>query len=201
MTPRQVGIFIFDGVEVLDFCGPFEVFSVAAKRNGEHEEPLFTVATIAESINLVTCTGGLLVQPQYAIGSQPALDLLVIPGGAGTRPIYRDNRRVLDWIGEQADKVEVLASVCTGALLLAKAGLLHELPATTHWGSIDWLRHDHPDVLTRERTRFVDTGRIVTSAGISAGIDMALHLVERFCGRYTAEETARYMEYHWQRKP
>lgn len=195
-----VGILIFDDVEVLDFCGPFEVFTVArdpASPDGAGEpRPLYRALTIAERPGIVRCVGGLLVQPNQTIADHPPLDLLVVPGGRGTRR-GRRNSALLAWIAAQDRGTEVTTSVCTGAFLLAGAGLLDGKRATTHWASIDWLREHHPAVDVRVEERVVDEGGIVTAAGISAGIDMALHVVERRHGRPAAEWTARQMEYDW----
>jgi transcriptional regulator GlxA family with amidase domain len=196
-TLTTVGILIFDDVEVLDFCGPFEVFSVvrAPVTDGDGEEqPLYRVLTIAEQSGIVRCTGGLLVQPHHSIEDHPPLDILVVPGGRGTRR-ERTNPALLGWIAEQDRRTTLTTSVCTGAFLLAANGLLDGRRATTHWGSIDWLREHHPAVAVRADQRVVDEGRVVTSAGISAGIDMALHLVARLRGTAVATGTARRMEY------
>lgn len=193
---RTVGILVFDDVEVLDFCGPFEVFAVSRSNdNRDDSGKLFTVLTIAEEARIVRCRGGLLVQPHHTIADHPPLDILVVPGGAGVVPIYEGNVRVLDWIAAQAAQVELASSVCTGALLLAQRGLLDGKQATTHWSSIARLREHHPAIDVIENARFVDEGRIITSAGVSAGIDMALHVVERLCGDDVATRTARIMEY------
>jgi transcriptional regulator GlxA family with amidase domain len=195
---RTVGILIFDDVEVLDFCGPFEVFATArpAGEMGD-ETALFEVVIIAEEERTIRCRGGLLVQPHHTLTTHPPLDLLVIPGGQGTRR-ERSNRRLLDWIAVQDAHTEITASVCTGAFLLAERGLLDARRATTHWGSIDWMRRQYPAVQMVDDERVVDTGHIVTAAGVSAGIDMALHLVARLHGRQTAAWTARRMEYTWE---
>jgi transcriptional regulator GlxA family with amidase domain len=199
MLIQTVGILIFDDVEVLDFCGPFEVFSTA-RPAGETGDvaPLFQVVTIAEAERTVHCRGGLLVQPHHTLATHPPLDLLVVPGGQGTRR-ERSNGRLLDWIVAQDTGTVITASVCTGAFLLAERGLLAERRATTHWASIDWMRQQYPAVQMVDDERVVDTGHIVTSAGVSAGIDMALHLVARFHGQETAAWTARRMEYEWPR--
>jgi len=200
-VPTTVGILIFDDVEVLDFCGPFEVFSVAREPSpdgGRREEPLFRALTIAEKPGIVRCVGGLLVQPNHTIADHPPLDVLVVPGGRGTRR-ERTNPAVLEWIKAQDGRTALTTSVCTGAFLLAANGLLNGRRATTHWGSIDWLREHHPAIDVRADERVVDEGWIVTSAGISAGIDMALHLVGRLRGEAVAVETARQMEYDWKR--
>lgn len=198
---RTVGILIFGEVEVLDFCGPFEVFASAhlPDRAGD-EERLFHIFTIAERPDVVHCRGDLLVTPHYTIDDHPPLDLLIVPGGRGTRR-ERTNETLIAWVAAQATRTEITASVCTGAFLLAAAGLLRGREATTHWGSIDWLRAHHSEVTVNDAARWVDEGRIVTSAGVSAGIDMSLHLVERLHGRAAAETTARHMEYTWQREP
>ena len=198
MHPIQiVAILIFDDVEVLDFCGPFEVFSTARLAGETNDEArLFEVVTIAEEARTIRCRGGLLVQPHHTIAAHPVLDILVIPGGWGTRR-ERRNDRLLDWIVDQDRSTKITASVCTGAFLLAERGLLDGRRATTHWASIAWMRQQYPDVLMVEDERVVDAGHIVTSAGVSAGIDMALHLVSRLHGRETAGWTARRMEYAW----
>lgn len=192
---RTVGILIFDEVEVLDFCGPFEVFSVARPvgRDGD-EDRLFRVITIAEEHRLITCRGGLLVQPNATIDDHPALDILVVPGGEGTRRAIA-NRRLLDWIEVQDTRTELTTSVCTGAFLLAQRGLLDGRRATTHWASIDWLRGHYPRIEVRGDARVVDEGRMISAAGVSAGIDMALHVVARLHGEDAAAWTARRMEY------
>lgn len=194
---RTVGILIFDDVEVLDFCGPFEVFSTARLTEASAPEPpLFRVLTIAARAGIVRCRGDLLVTPHHTIDDHPKLDLLVVPGGYGTRR-ERTNQVLLDWIVAQDRETELTTSVCTGAFLLAAAGLLDGRRATTHWGSLDWLREHHPAIDVCDDERVVDEGRIVTSAGISAGIDMALVMVARLHGRAAAVVTARHMEYTW----
>ena len=194
-NPRTVGILIFDDVEVLDFCGPFEVFSVARTpdRDGENDA-LFRAVTIAEEDRIINCRGGLLVQPHYTIANHPDLDIVVVPGGKGTRR-ERHNQNLLDWITLQDQKIELLTSVCTGSFLLAEAGKLDGLQATTHWASVDHMRETYDSISMQSDTRFVDQGRIITSAGISAGIDMSLHIVERLHGSEAAAYTARRMEY------
>lgn len=196
-----VGILLFDEVEVLDFCGPFEVFSVARpveseKQGDEHR--LFQVVTIAERDQVVTCRGGLLVQPHATIEQHPPLDILVVPGGQGTRRA-RHNVRLLDWIGQQDQQTQLTTSVCTGAFLLAERGLLNGRRATTHWASVAWMRETYPALEMLADQRVVDEGHIITSAGVSAGIDMSLHVVERLYGAEVARWTARRMEYDaWQ---
>jgi transcriptional regulator GlxA family with amidase domain len=197
MRQRTVGILIFDGVEVLDFCGPFEVFATTAMPDAgppDEEARPFRVLTIAERQGTVRATGGLLVQPHHTIEDHPPLDILVVPGGYGTRR-EATNDRLLNWIAAQDARTELTTSVCTGAFLLAARGILDARPATTHWASIERLRSTHPAVQVREEVRFVDDGRVITSAGVSAGIDMALHVVGRLLGEDVALATARRMEY------
>jgi transcriptional regulator GlxA family with amidase domain len=190
-----VGILVFNGVEVLDFSGPFEVFSSLWSDPDEHGEihPVCRAVTIGETEALVTCFGGLQVSPQATISNHPPLDVLLIPGGHVSDIMA--NPAVLDWITKQNQQTKVTASVCTGALVLAKCGLLNQKRATTHWGSIEHMRERFPEVEVLANTRFVDEGHVVTSAGISAGIDMSLHLVERFFGAEAATLAARGMEY------
>ena len=194
---RTVGILVFDDVEVLDFCGPFEVFS-SARTPGDvsDESRLFDVKIIAEERRVVTCRGGMLVLPHETTVSGPPLDILVVPGGRGTRR-ERFNDRLLDWIAEQAHHTELTTSVCTGAFLLAQRGLLDGLRATTHWGSIQRMREQYPQVRVIEGVRVVDEGHVITSAGVSAGIDMSLHVIARLHGESIASQTARGMEYEW----
>ena len=191
----NIGILLFDDVEVLDFCGPFEVFSVAAGLGaGSGGESPFTVFTLAGHAGLVRAAGGLKVQPDYSINDHPPIDLLLVPGGWGTRREV-DNLRLIDWIRAQDAQTTLTTSVCTGAFLLGRAGLLEGHRVTTHRGSIERLRRGFPGVTVLDNVRFVDEGKIVTSAGISAGIDMALHLVARLQGEGLANQTARQMEY------
>jgi transcriptional regulator GlxA family with amidase domain len=197
VAQQTVGILIFDDVEVLDFCGPFEVFSSAsidAADGGTMR--LYRSLIIAETRRTVSCRGGLLVEPHHTIDDHPALDIIVIPGGYGTRREI-DNPRVIDWIAAQHRTASLTTTVCTGAFLLAKTGLLDGKRATTHWSTIADLRAQFPAIETLDDVRVVDEGRIVTSAGVSAGIDMALHVVERDHGHAIAADTARGMEYDW----
>lgn len=192
VNPRTVGILVFPEVEVLDFCGPFEVFASA----GGEGNRLFAVSVVGETTDIVTCRGGLLVKPHVSFADSPRFDLIVVPGGFGTRTEI-DNPRLIRWIQEQNQTSEITTSVCTGALLLAKAGLLDGMPVTTHWEAFDELRSHFPNLLLDNQQRVIDNGHVVTCAGVSAGIDMALAMVERLHGRAVAEETARGMEYDW----
>jgi transcriptional regulator GlxA family with amidase domain len=192
----NIGILLFDDVEVLDFCGPFEVFSVAAEISAASGgDPPFTVFTLAERAGLVRAAGGLKVQPDYTIDDHPPINLLLVPGGPKGTSREVDNLRLIDWIRAQDVRTEFTTSVCTGAFLLGRAGLLEGHRVTTHWRSIERLRRTLPGVTVLDDARFVHEGKIVTSAGISAGIDMALHLVARLQGEGLAHQTARQMEY------
>jgi transcriptional regulator GlxA family with amidase domain len=190
---RRVCIVIFDEVEVLDFCGPFEVFSVTG---GRQELTPFEVCTVAEGDGPIQARGGLSVNPTYSFKSCPRPDILLIPGGMGTRR-EMNNQSMIEWLRLHAENAELILSVCSGALVLAKAGLLNGLKATTHHGAMDELRSIHPGILAEDQRRFIDNGRVIVSAGISAGIDMSLHVVARLLGKEQALETARYMEYEW----
>jgi transcriptional regulator GlxA family with amidase domain len=195
-APRTVGILIFPEVEILDFCGPFEVFASAALpgADGQPRTKLFEVMTIAQYPEVVSCRGGLLVQPNATLDSHPPLDLIVIPGGYGTVQ-QQENPVVLDWISRQHQAGALTTSVCTGSFLLGAAGLLDGLRATTHWTAIDELRGAHANTTVLADARVIDEDRIITSAGVSAGIDMALHVVRRLHGDEVARLTARDMEY------
>jgi len=194
-APRQVSILIFDEAEVLDVAGPFEVFSVAGRRHGL--EP-FRVSLVAERPGGIALRNGFVVTPHFTLQNAPAPALLVLPGGYGTRREL-GNPALIQWIRQQASASELVLSVCTGSLLLAKAGLLDGLEVTTHHLAVPELRALAPKAVIRERERFLDNGKVIVSAGVSAGIDMSLHVVERLCGTVVAEETAAYMEYHWDR--
>lgn len=196
MTRRKIGILVFPEVEVLDFCGPFEVFSVTRlyeERRRQDPSP-YEVLIIAENPGVVVATGGLKVVPDHCLADCPALDVLVIPGGWGTRR-EMNNDRLIAWIAERGRQVTTLTSVCTGSLLLGKAGLLDGKRATTHWRVLDEMRTWFPAVSVIDDQHVVEEGDVLTSAGISAGIDMALRVVARHHGEAVARATARYMEY------
>lgn len=196
MIRHRVGILLFPDVEVLDFCGPYEVLSAARlNEDRRRQEPSpFEVLLIAEQTGPVTATGGLRVIPDHTFDTCPTLDLLVVPGGWGTRKELA-NRQLLAWVTERAKQVKTLASVCTGALLLGQAGLLDGRRATTHWQSLEWMRRSFPTVTVDGAQHVVEDGHILTSAGISAGIDLALTVVMRCCDEEVARAAARHMEY------
>ncbi len=198
MNRKRVGILVFPDVEVLDFCGPFEVFSVT-RLNEEarrEESSPFEVLLVAEKAGTVVTTGSMKVTPDHTIDSCPPLDILVVPGGWGTRAEI-NNARLVAWIGERAKQVETLTSVCTGSMLLGQAGLLDGRHATTHWRALPWMRDSFPAVTVEEKLHVVEDGNVLTSAGISAGIDMALRVVARYHGETVARNTARNMEYRY----
>lgn len=195
-----VGIFIFDDVEVLDFAGPFEVFSrtrtvAGADSRRRDDSAPFETFTVARTRDQVTAIGGLKVVPHYAWADAPAIDILVVPGGFGTRALLHDEP-ALAWIRDTAARARQVTSVCTGALLLAKVGLLQGKRATTHWAALDLLATIDPSIQV-QRDRRVVHDVILTSAGVSAGIDMSFAVVEQICGREVALETAHYIEYPW----
>lgn len=192
MKTWQVGILLFNEVEVLDFAGPFEVLSLAEYPHSV--EKGFQVRTVSADGKLIRARNGLQVQPDYSFASAPVFDLVIIPGGYGAEHIEINHANVINWIAYQAKQVEVLASVCTGAFLLAKAHLLTGKQATTHWMDIERLQALFPDIEVTKQ-RYIDLGTVITSGGISSGIDMALHIVSRFMGEEVAVQTARRMEY------
>ncbi len=189
----RVGIVIFDDVEELDFIGPLEVFGMA----GNIGEGAFTVATVAERADAhrpIRASHGLKVVPDYSLQDAPPFDLLVIPGGMGTRTEVT-NPRLIGWIKQRASEAKVTTSVCTGSFLLAETGILAGKTVTTHWASVQRMAEAYTMTHVRGDARFIEDGNIVTSAGISAGIDMALYVVGKLKGADIAAQTARRMEY------
>jgi len=172
------------------------VFSVARldEERRRAESSPFEVLLVAETSDPVVATGGLRVIPDATLETCPPLDILVVPGGWGTRA-EMSNQRVLTWIAERAREIETLTSVCTGAMLLGQIGLLDGRRATTHWRSLEWMRQSFPSVTVEDKLHVVEDGQVLTSAGISAGIDMALRVVARYCGEAVGRATARHMEY------
>jgi len=196
MKRKRIGIVLFDDIEVLDFCGPFEVFS-ATRLNEEkrREEPSpFEVLLVAESPAPITTTGGMTVLPHHTFENCPRLDIVMSPGGWGTRKEVK-NPVMLNWLRARAAEAETVTAVCTGSMLLGFAGLLDGLHATTHWRSLDWMRDSFPSVTVEYGKHFVQDGSVFTSAGISAGIDMSLKIVAHHFGEDIARATARHMEY------
>jgi transcriptional regulator GlxA family with amidase domain len=193
INPRNVAVILFDDVEVLDFAGPFEIFSVTGRRS--EGEPPFNVYTVSMRPGPVIARNHLSINPLYTLADCPLPDIVIVPGGIGTRR-EMNNPVLIEWLQRQATRAELMTSVCTGALVLARAGLLDGLEATTHHSSYDLLEQT-ANVRVRRDVRYVDNGKVITSAGVQAGMDMALHIVARLLGHEAAAETARYIEYEW----
>ncbi|MCJ8007197.1 DJ-1/PfpI family protein [Lederbergia wuyishanensis] len=190
--PRNVAILIFDNVEVLDFTGPFEVFITGSNRGTD-----FNVYTVAEHDRPIIALGNLSINPAYTIYDCPKPDILIIPGGWGSRKEMH-NEIITKWIREVSNDVELLLSVCTGALILAKANLLDGLQLTTNRLAINELKEIAPETAEiLENARYIDNGKIILSAGVSAGIDMSLYVVSKLLGEERAKNTAKLMEYDW----
>jgi transcriptional regulator GlxA family with amidase domain len=198
---RNIAIFIFDDVEVLDFAGPFEVFGVCGLRTMK-EKP-FNVYTVAEK-ELIVARNGLKIIPHYTWNNCPEPDILLLPGGGGyladgtafgTRKEIH-NELLLDWIRKKNETTELMLSVCTGSFLLARAGLLEGLSATTHWKAVEAMKQLAPNTTILPGERWVDNGRIILSAGVSAGIDMSFYVIAKLLGEELAKETAEYIQYH-----
>lgn len=188
---KNVAILLFDDVEVLDFAGPYEVFAVADELRGH---TVFNRCTVATSRGTIRAVNGLKVLADYTLEDCPAPDVLIVPGGAGTRKLLQQPT-LLEWVRIKSRSAEIVASVCTGALVLGKIGLLDGLRTTTHHQCLDELRSIAPAAIVDPSQRFHDNGKFCTAAGISAGIDLSLHLIARLLGPEAATETARYMEY------
>jgi len=195
---RNVAIVLYEGVELLDFAGPGEVFAAAARIGGD-DAPAFHVYTVGRKKAALTSEGFVQIVPEFSIDDAPRPDLVVFPGG-GVRGILGD-RALMAWAKSAVDSAEVAVSVCNGAFVLGSLGALDGKTVTTHFGSLSQLRSSYPKANVQEGRRFVDNGKIVTTAGVSAGIDGALHVVARLLGRSVADETARYMEYRWTPEP
>lgn len=200
----RVLILAFDGVEALDFAGPFEVFTTASRveqRLRPGSPALFEVASVAHAaaVQAVQARAGLRLLANHTLADSPPADVLIVPGGVVDAPMA--SPETLRWIARTAAEAKIVASVCTGAFLLAASGVVTDDAVTTHWEDVAELRERFPSLDVREDVRWVDNGRVVSSAGISAGIDMSLHLVERLAGRELAERTARQMDYAWNRNP
>jgi transcriptional regulator GlxA family with amidase domain len=187
---QRIGILLFEDVEELDAVGPWEVFGAWAKAHPDEAE----VVAFATEPGVVHGAKGLRFHAECGLDEVGQLDVLVHPGGMGTRALLKDPEH-LDWIRGQRERVPLLTSVCTGSLVYAAAGLLNDRPATTHWGSLDLLGELDPSIEIRPDDRFVDDGDVVTSAGVSAGIDMALHVLARLAGVDRAKEIRHYIQY------
>ncbi len=200
MTLR-VGIYVYPEVEVLDFAGPYEVFSTAARvarRLRPDSPPPFSPCLVAATLAPVRARAGFTVVPDHALDTHPPLDVLIVPGGVHEPELERPEG--IAWIARQAAAVQLTASVCTGAFLLARAGLPSGLEVTTHWEDCAELQRAHPDLVVREGVRWIEHERLMTSAGISAGLDMSLRIVARLSSQDLAERTARQMDYEWRQR-
>jgi len=189
----NIGIYIYNNAEVLDFSGPFEVFTTASRVCVDSDP--FSVSLIGETGNTVFARAGFSINPTHSFHNHPKLDVLIVVGGYH----YDEMKKhiVRDWIAKQANQVQYVASVCSGAWLLAEAGVLTNQNATTHWEDIEELQSSYPNLTVHANARWIDEGKYITSAGISAGIDMSLHLVRKFHSLDLAIKTARQMEYDW----
>lgn len=193
MRQWKVGILLLNEVEVLDFAGPFEVLSIATYIDSDYKP--FNVKTVAQSKETVRARNGLQVVPDYSFADNTNFDILIVPGGYGAEEIEIHNDVLVSWIKDQMNKVTLMTSVCTGAFLLAKAGLLNGKRATTHWLDIDRLEREFEKVKVVRGVKYVDEGSIITSGGISAGINMSFFLIAKLLGKEIARTTAKRMEY------
>jgi transcriptional regulator GlxA family with amidase domain len=189
--PRVIGVLLFDGVEELDAVGPWEVLAFWTR---SHPDDGWSVVTVSRDGEAVECAKGMRIAADHSFGTLPALDVLLHPGGRGTRTLMRDADH-LKWVRAQQRSATLLTSVCTGSLVYAAAGLLAGRPATTHWGAMDELADADPSITIDRDARYVDDGDVITSAGVSAGIDMALHLVRRLAGEERAIDVRRGIQY------
>ena len=188
---RNVGILIFDDAEVLDFSGPFEVFSVTSELNNHK---LFNVFTIGETLNPISAVNGLSVNPKYNFIDCPEIDILIISGGNGTNDLMK-NKITLDWIDKVHKKTEYTLSICSGSRMLAVLGLLNDKPYCTHHLVYDDMAEIVPTGIPKKEKRFTNSDKIYTSGGISAGIDLSFYIVEKLFGKSIADKTSNYMEY------
>ncbi|MEM9981404.1 MAG: DJ-1/PfpI family protein [Bacteroidota bacterium] len=188
---KNIGIFIFDEAEVLDFAGPFEVFSVASQL---YDYALFEVFTVAEKPKAITAINGLSVNPTYDFQGVPTIDVLLLAGGEGTKQLL-ENNKVLNWIANTHTTTHYTASICSGARMLGKLGLLDHQPYCTHHQVYEDIQQLIPMGQPQKDQRFVQAGKIFTSGGISAGIDLSFHLLALLTNKEVAEQTAQYMEY------
>lgn len=188
---KNVGIYLFNKVELLDFAGPYEVFSTTSESN---DNKSFRVFTISEDGGAIKSVNGLIVIPDYSFSNHPKIDILIIPGGEGTKAEIK-KKKVMEWVNKTQGSAEIMATVCSGARIPAVLGLLDGLEATTHHSVIDDVKKLAPNVIIDHTKRFIDNGKIMTSGGISAGIDLSLHIVKKLCGEDVAKKTMEYMEY------
>ncbi len=198
----NVGFVVFPGVQIIDYAAPFEVFGQAAFRTKKYN--VFTVAQTLDSLRTSGGPGAARILPRYSFANHPRIDVLVVPGGGGALPgsggvgDQITNPAMVDWIRTNGNSAQIVLSVCNGALLIGKAGLLDGLRATTFWGMLDRIHGVAPTAQLVTTERFVDNGRVITTAGLSSGIDGALHVVERLSGHGLAQDVALGMEYDWE---
>lgn len=190
----QIGIIVFPEVEVMDFAGPFEVFSLAETND---RKKLCQVFLVAENLSPIPARNGLIVLPNFDYTNCPIMDILIIPGGYGAEKLEIKNQTTLSWIKAKYLKVKHLASICTGAFLLAEIGLLDGLEVTTHWMDIDTLKKNYPLLNVKTNVRHTDNGKILTSGGISSGIHLSFYLLQKIFGIEVAVRAAKRMEYDW----
>ncbi|WP_455922295.1 DJ-1/PfpI family protein [Pseudomonas putida] len=198
----NINLLLYPDVEILDFAGPYEVFSVASRvalRDGVLPHSAFHVHTVAAEPQRVRARYNLRVQADASLDNAAPCDVLIVPGGVVDQPLA--DRPTLDWVATTAARTALVTSVCTGALILAKAGVITGQQVTTHWDDLALLKHDYPSLDVVGDVPYVDLGGLITSAGISAGIDMSLHVVGRILGIETANATARQMQYSWRDRP
>ncbi|WP_419677654.1 DJ-1/PfpI family protein [Aliarcobacter lanthieri] len=193
---KVVGIFVFHDIEVLDFCGPFEVLSVTRLDEIKRAETLspFDIKLISIKKEVIFTKGNMKIIPDFDFEDCPKLDILIVPGGMGTRKLMYDEK-VLDFLKQKSKEVELLSSVCTGSLILANAKLLEGVQATTHWKSLQRMEEEFKNVKVCRDKHFIEDKNIISSAGISAGIDMALYIVKKYFGEKVSRATAKHMEY------
>lgn len=191
----NIGIYIYENAEVLDFSDPYEVFTTANRVNPNGQD--FNVFLIAEQTTPVTARAGYRVFPHYSIENHPKLDVLIVVGGVHIAEMYKD--QVLEWLKTQEKKVPFITSVCTGAFILAQAGIFTQHSVATHWEDVVDLKQEFPNLKVQENVRWVKDGNRISSGGISAGIDMSLFIVSELWGMDIAEATAKQMEFRWEK--
>jgi len=191
----NIGIYIYDEAEVLDFSGPFEVFSTASRFLNQNEK--FNVFLISQKSGTTIARGGFHVNSTYSINNHPKLDVLIISGGVHTKEMQK--KEVIEWIKNRSKQATIIASVCTGAFLLAQAKVITNHKVTTHWEDMDDLQTTFPNLRVHKNIRYVEQDNIFTSGGISAGIDMSLYLVSKIYSLALAQKTAEQMEFTWTR--
>jgi transcriptional regulator GlxA family with amidase domain len=192
---KNVAIVVFEGVEVLDLAAPAEIFAVAARYGASGQEPAFRVYTVGTSRAPVASQGFLDVTPDYAVDDAPKPDILVLPGGRAEHA--SNDPKLMAWIRSVAPGAEHVLTICYGSFIAGRAGLVDGLEITTWYGSVEQLGEEFPKARAVPGRRFIDNGKLITTAGVSAGLDGSLHLVARTLGRYVADRTAEYMEYPW----